>query len=314
MASRNELAVRARAVGLDPNTVPNDSKLEQKLLWLEKNASTFSGTAATGTLTDASVKPTANDTVTIGSRTYTWVTALTEGTATTTLTSTGTAPTDGDSVSVGGQQYVFRTTLTNTVGAPNEVWINGSAANALSNLKAAINASGTAGTNYGLNTLANPKVNATTLTSTTLIVVADLPGAAGNSLDSQAIVGTTLSWTGAYLSGGADPVPNQVLIGAAVSNCMTNLAAAINGTSQGSLCSTGTGAHSDVTAGAATATTVPVTSSHFTAGQSIATTVSSTGAAQAWGAATLTGGVAKVVAADNSTYNGGGGLSGDKDV
>lgn len=314
MPSRNELAVRARNVGLDPNTYTNDSKLEQKVLWLEKNHSTFAGSLATGTLTDATTQPSNNDTVTIGGVTYTWKTALTEATASTTLTSNGTTPTDGDAISVEGQTYVFRTTLTNGGTAPYEVFINGSAANALANLKKAINASGVAGTDYGTGTLAHPLVSGGTLTGTTLVVSAKRPGVYGNNFATVVVTGSTLSFTGTTLAGGADPVANQVLIGASVSASMTNLAAAINGTGVGTTTSTGTAAHPQVSA-TSTATTVALTAKDYNVtNANVATTVSSTGAVQSFGAATLTGGVDKTVAQDTTTVNGGLGLSGDKDV
>ena len=53
MPSRAELNLRARVVNLDPTTIPNDSKLEQKVLYLEKTA------VASGTATVLAV-PTAN--------------------------------------------------------------------------------------------------------------------------------------------------------------------------------------------------------------------------------------------------------------
>lgn len=37
MPSRAELNLRARVVNVDPSTYPNDSKLEQKVLYEEKN-------------------------------------------------------------------------------------------------------------------------------------------------------------------------------------------------------------------------------------------------------------------------------------
>lgn len=55
MASRNELNMRAAAVGLDPSTIANDSKLEGKVIYLEKNSSTVTGTAPTGTITASGV-------------------------------------------------------------------------------------------------------------------------------------------------------------------------------------------------------------------------------------------------------------------
>lgn len=133
MASRHELNVRARAVGFDPATIPNDSKLEQKVLYLEKNA-----TAITGT---------------VGAQT---------------LTISGTVS-DAETVVIGGYTYTFKTALTPAAG---EVLIGASDAIALDNLKSAINGTGTAGTDYAANTPVNPYVTATTNTDTTQVVEA----------------------------------------------------------------------------------------------------------------------------------------------
>lgn len=45
MPSRAELNLRARVVNVDPSTYANDSKLEQKVLYEEKNAAAAAGTA-----------------------------------------------------------------------------------------------------------------------------------------------------------------------------------------------------------------------------------------------------------------------------
>jgi hypothetical protein len=72
-------------MGFDPTTIPNDSKLEQKVLWLEKNQ------------TAAAISATA---------------------PTTTLTSTGTFA-DGDTITIGGVTYTMKTAISNTV--PNQI-------------------------------------------------------------------------------------------------------------------------------------------------------------------------------------------------
>lgn len=312
---RNELVIRANAVGLDPTTYANDSKLTQKVLWLEKRATTFAGTLASGTLT-GSAQSTALDTTVIGGTTYTYVTALTEATASSTLTSTGTVPSDGDSVTVDSQTYVFRTALTNTVGAPYEVLIGVSAAVALDNFKSAVNADGTVGV-YGLGTSAHPTVTATTNTNTTQLIVAKSLGANGNNLLTSTINAGTLSWTGTSLSGGANPVANQVLLGAALTNQLDNLKSAINASSgMGTTYSTGTAANPSVVAGTKTGTTLLVTDNDYSVtNASISTTnPTSTGSVLSFGATTLASGVSKVVAANNTTYSGSAGISGDADV
>lgn len=162
MPARNELATRARAVGFDPSTIANDSKLEQKVLWLEKRASARTGTAASSTLTSTGVNVSDNDTVTIGDNTYT-----------------------------------FKTTLGT---AANQVLIGATAAISLDNLKAAATRTGTPGTDYTSATKINPDVDATTNTDTTQLFVArdTNTGADLATTDTAA----TLSWTGATLSAG----------------------------------------------------------------------------------------------------------------
>lgn len=126
--------------------------------------------------------------------------------ATTTLTSTGTSPADGDTVTIGNlvgpsTTYTYKTTLT---GAAYEVLIGESASIALDNLKSAINNTGTAGTNYGVGTIAHPSVVATTKTSTTLLINAKQPGTAGNAI-ATTDTSTQLSFTSTVMASGALP-------------------------------------------------------------------------------------------------------------
>lgn len=313
MASRNELAVRARNVGLDPNTYTNDSKLEQKVLWLEKNGTAFAGTAATGTITSNGTNASDGDTVTIGNTTYTFKTTLGSAQATTTLTSTGTIPADGDSISIESQNYTFRTTLTNGGTSPYEVFINGSAANALANLKKALNASGVAGTDYGQQTLAHPQVNAGTLTGTTLVILADQYGTAANAYLTTVVTGATLSFTGTNLAGGGASVANQVHIGAASTNTLTNLASAINGTGTPGTDYDSSTAPNLAISGSAASNVLTLTAKDFNV-TNTGVGLAKTAATLTLSGANLTGGVDKIVAADTTTYNGSPGLSGDKDI
>jgi hypothetical protein len=131
MPSRNELAVRAAAVGFDASTISNDSKLEQKVLYLEKRQAAISGTAPT-----------------------------------TTLTSTGTAG-NNETVTVGNRTYTFKTALT---GAANEVLIGADAAASIQNLKDAINRTGTPGTQYSAATVRHPDVTAGASDATTVVI------------------------------------------------------------------------------------------------------------------------------------------------
>jgi hypothetical protein len=332
MPARNELNIRAAAVGLDNTTIANDSKLEQKILFLEKRQSTITGTAATTTLTTTGTA-TNGETITFtdmaGSRVYTLKTALTEVAASGTLTSTGTIPNDGDSVSIGAYTYVFKTTLdTGTafaqlLAAPSysEVLINASAANALANLKKAINASGIAGTDYTSNVIAHPLVTGGTLTTTTLLVTAKQTGSdnyRGVTISTGVSKSaTTLSWGTGSLVGGVDPVANEILIGAAATNTLDNIKDAINSTSvsggPGSTYSSNTKRISIVTAGTKTATTLVIAATDTNLlGTALGTT--ETMANASFTGSTLSAGTLGSLASSGSTTAGARGVSGDKNV
>lgn len=330
MPSRAELNLRAAAVGFDPATVANDSKLEQKVLFLEKNIYAVTGTNPTTTLTASNVASD-GETVTLGSQVYTFKTALTGVLATGTLTSNATIPNDGDEVRIGNYVYVFKTTLdtgANLVAFLGgnstrfQVLINGSAANALTNLKAAINASGTPGTDYSAAiTAAALRFSAGTLTSTTLVVngvVAGLPVYVGYAVSTTvSAAATTLSWGGTALAGGVNPVANEVLIGSAATNSLDNIKDAINGTvvsgARDVTVSSNTVRHPLVTAGAKNATTVVIASTDTNTVGALATT--ETAANWAFTGATLASGVlgAKAIAnvATNNTL---GGVAGDANI
>lgn len=142
MLSRAFLELVARSVNIDPSATPNDSKLEQKVIYALKN--------------------TAGDAVK----------------ATQTLTSDTTNVDEGDTVTIGGLVYTFKA----TPNTPFSVDIGASAAVSLDNLKAAINDSGTEGTTYGTGTYAHPDVTATTNTDTTQVVEAINTGTEANAI------------------------------------------------------------------------------------------------------------------------------------
>lgn len=165
MASRNELAVRAAAVGFDHTTIPNDSKLEQKVLYLEKRQIAITGTAPTTTLTSSGVAV-ADETVTIGNVTYTWKAAV-----------------------------------DNTV--PNQVKIGAAATNSLDNLKDAINgtsAVGAPGTEYSQLTKRHPDVTAGAKNSTTLVIASTDTNANGSIATTETM--TNWAFTGSTMSAG----------------------------------------------------------------------------------------------------------------
>jgi hypothetical protein len=162
MPSRAELNARAYALGFDAATIPNDSKLEQKVLWLEKNfTQNVTGTAPT-----------------------------------TTLTSSGTAG-NNETFTIGNRTYTLKTTLT---GAANEVLIGVAATNTLDNIKEAINGTGTPGTNYTQGTLRHDLVTAGAKNATTLVIAATDTNVGGSIASTETMA--NFAFTGATLSAG----------------------------------------------------------------------------------------------------------------
>lgn len=128
-----------------------------------------------------------------------WV-KYTENFATGTLTSDNTAPSDGDTVTIGTKVYTFKTALTPTEG---QVLINSTADAALLNLIRAINHTGTPGTDYQC-AAANAFVSAaSSVTSHAFAVTALQPGPTGNSIATTE-TSAHLSWGSATLTGGSD--------------------------------------------------------------------------------------------------------------
>lgn len=255
--------------------------------------------------------------------------AITPGVhAATTLTSDTTAPADGAQVTIGSTVYTAKTALT---GAAYEVLIGGSAAAFLANLKKAINLTGVAGTDYGIGTAAHPTVVGYTLTATTLLLVARVPGTAANSTVTTGATHLTFSaatlgaGTGGSVAGvagetatvgattymfvtalsetaGAAAIANQVLFGANSAAALDNFLLAINGgATAGTNYSTGTAANASVTATTNTDTQQTVQAIlGGTVGNSIATTAAI--ANGSWGAATLAGGTDNGTPGEITTY------------
>jgi hypothetical protein len=302
MPSRAELVNRANVMGLDPTNYPNDSKLEQKVIWLETQASTMAGTLAAGTLTTTGSASADGDTILIGTTaqggvTYTLKTALSGVKASSTLTSDATAPSDGDTVTIGYLTYTFRTALSSPAQA-FEVLIGGTAAIALDNLKLAINKGSTEGTQYSFGTYAHPEVTAEANADTTQEVTAKQFGTSPNNIPTVE-ASAHLAWDSTTLGGagataGVANVVNEVLLGADAEATLVNLKKAINDSgTEGTHYSVGTAPHPLVTAGAITSTTLVVTAIDMANGEDMSTTDPvDANSRMSWGATTLASGVA----------------------
>lgn len=270
--------------------------------------------------------------LTAATQTLTVSGAITPAThATSVITSDATAPDDGDQVVIGATTYTFKTALTGGGSTPNEVLIGASAAEALDNLKSAINASAGAGTTYGTGTAANATVVATTNTDTEQTVIARTPGTAANSAATTE-TSAHLSWPDTTLGGGtgasdagvagetvtidgrvytfvdalsetsgASAIVDQVLRGADTAAALDNLKSAINASAgAGTVYSTGTTAHGTTNATTNTDTTqVIAADTAGTGGNAIA--VSDALANGSWGAATLAGGYNNLTITVNGT-------------
>lgn len=117
-------------------------------------------------------------------------------------TLTGTANlSDGDTVTLGTKVYTFESSLTNVDG---HVKIGASLTATLLNFKNAINLdAGTPGTDYATATTEHPTIEATASNATTVSLRAKSAGTAGNSLATTE-TSTNASFGGATLSGGAN--------------------------------------------------------------------------------------------------------------
>lgn len=112
------------------------------------------------------------------------------------LTSTA-APADTNTVTIGAQTYTFKTALTAPETA-NEVLIGVSEATSLANLVAAINGTGTPGTQYGSNTVARTDVVATTDGVHTLTITSVAYSSANDTLATTE-THANATWGGATL-------------------------------------------------------------------------------------------------------------------
>ena len=132
--------------------------------------------------------------------------------ATGTVTNSTGVPTANDTVTIGGQVYTFKDTL----AAAYDVKIGGTIAATMTSLGLAINATGVAGTDYFAGTLANLSVTSSAPTAGVNTLTAIYPGIAGNGvLLSKS--GTNLAVSAAALAGGAEAIDVDAVVGYAFS-------------------------------------------------------------------------------------------------
>lgn len=119
--------------------------------------------------------------------------------ATSTVTQSTADLSDGETLTIGTTVYRFKSTML----AAYDVQIGVNVATTLDNLKAAINATGTPGTEYFAGTLAHPTVTATTNGATTQVIEALSVGTAGNSIATTSTA-ANYAWTSTVMAGGED--------------------------------------------------------------------------------------------------------------
>ena len=129
-----------------------------------------------------------------------------QGSATGTMTMANAVPAAGDKFTIAGQDYTFRATFSTGPTVAREVKIGADIAETRANLIAAINGTGTPGTEYSLGTKANANVHATPGSTGVTNVFARDPGDEGNSitLAKTFATGANGSVSGANLTGGSD--------------------------------------------------------------------------------------------------------------
>ncbi len=250
-------------------------------------------------LTSNNTDVTAADTVVIGSKTYTYVAALTEAKATNTVNDTGGTPANGNTVVVNGRTYTFKS---GPVTTNDDVLINGGAGS-MTNLSRAINNSGgVAGTDYQVAT-ANAHVSAGAVVGTTITLTALVVGTAPNSY-TLAVTGANLGRGAATFSGGLASVANEVKVSGTADGSLTNLSEAVNaGANGGTDYSTATTANADATASAIGVPAAHKITISPVQGGSQTIAVSTTAATLSFSPATVTDTLVKIYRGVQATVN-----------
>lgn len=243
--------------------------------------------------------------------------------------STLTGGTDAETITIGSKVYTMKDVLdTESTATAVQVKIGATLTASLLNIKYAINADEDyAGVSYGFGTVIDPNVVCTASDGTTFTIFGRVVGATLNAVattetctdgafadttlgggtgDSDAGVATTNSTvtigTTVYTQVdiltetlGAVAVPYQFLRGASEATMLDALKAAINATSVGTLCSTGTVAHTSVIA-TTNADTTQIIRGRTPGNAYDALATTETMANTAWGQATMVNGVATATA------------------
>ena len=145
--------------------------------------------------------------------------------------SIATTPTALDTVTIGSTVYTFGAAAAVTAAAGQTdrnvvtVLIGGTAAASLTNLVAAINGNGTAGTTYNLSAKKHVDVVAEETDGTVFEVMARRIGVPGNSIaTTETFTDVTDAWTAATLTGGVDGTPGKkgqiMFVGTDVYECV----------------------------------------------------------------------------------------------
>lgn len=257
---------------------------------------------AQATLTSTGTNPSNNETVTIGAKTYTFKTNLSEAKATATLTSDETNPSDGETVTIGNRTYTFRSELKIRFNwIADEIQIGADADTTLANLKAAINGEAGEQTEYTPGTTAHTQVVCRDVTAHAITLTAKVPGTAANSYATTE-TSSHLSFGGATMGSGVASTANEIKIGASAAETLDNLKAAVNGdeTVRGTAYAYATVASTEVDATTNTDTTQLFTAKATgTAGNSLAST--ETSGQLSFAGATFTGGAVASTASAHVT-------------
>ncbi len=117
-----------------------------------------------------------------------------------TLTSTGVFS-PAETVTIGSRTYTFRAALSTGPTIPNEVLIGANQTASHLNLKKAVNGEATAGTEYSTGTVIHPTITALSSDGTHTIFNAKTPGTAGNALVSTETCALASFAAGTFASG-----------------------------------------------------------------------------------------------------------------